>query len=412
MKAFGLTRTGDDKVLTMAVFELRPPLTAEERAEKRKLILRDSIALLSLFVITIILGVLTYSLFASFDRHRDALARRWRANGERALRTGHPQEAVQDLHSALEYAPDRRDLQIELAMALAAANRNLEAAAYFNSILDAEPGNGFIHLQLARLAAKQGNVPLAVQNYQSSLDGTWDSNGYFRRIYVRLELAGFLISRKNYAQARTELRTAASNAPDVPQLHLQIAGLMEQAQDPADALEIYRAQMRHKDAPIEAFEGAGRTAYELGRIAVAREALARAVDKRAFAAQPAATRNAVLHMLQNSTRILQLYPDPVLHVRTLAARILKDASIARARLTACFANTNAAGEMANLQSQWQQIPANLTVRALEQDPQLEQTTMSLVYDTELQTAQVCGAPTGDDALLLKIAQAPLAVLQQ
>jgi tetratricopeptide (TPR) repeat protein len=395
----------------MAVFELRPALTAEERAEKRRLILRDFAALFSLFLITVVLAVLTYSLFGSFSRHRDVLARRWRANGERAMRAGHPQEAVNALHSALEYAPDQRDLEIELAMALAAAGRNREAESYYNSLLDSQPGNGLIHLQLARLAAHEGNETLAVQHYQNALDGTWEGNGYLMRLSVRLELAGYLISRKDYSRAQTELRTAAGNAPDVPATQLQIAGLMEQAQDPADALEIYRKQMRLRGAPLEAFEGAGRTAYALGRIAVAREALARAVDNRRFASQDKAIRDSVLRMLENSVRILQLYPDPNLNVRALATRILKDTHIARARLTSCFASANAGGEMADLQSDWQQVPANISVRALEQDPQLEQTMMNLVYDTEEQTAQVCGAPSGDDALLLKIAQAPLAVLQ-
>ena len=30
--------------------------------------------------------------------------------------------------------------------------------------------------------------------------------------------------------------------------------------------------------------------------------------------------------------------------------------------------------------------------------------MKLVYDTETQTSQICGAPTGDDALLLLLAK--------
>jgi tetratricopeptide (TPR) repeat protein len=395
----------------MAVFELRQPLTAEERAEKRRLILRDLLALFGLFLITVVLALLTYSLFGSFARHRDVLARRWRANGERELKAGHPEQAIDALHSALEYAPDQRDLEIELAMALAAAGRNREATAYFNSLLETQPGSGLIHLQLARLAAREGNAALAEEHYQNALDGIWEGNGYLMRLSVRLELAGYLISRKDFARAKTELRTAAGNAPDLPATQLEIASLMEQAQDPEDALEIYRTQMRRRDAPLEAFEGAGRTAYALGRIAIAREALARAVDNRRFASQDKATRDTALKMLESSVRILQLYPDPNLNVRALATRILKDANIARARLTSCFANANAGGEMANLQSEWQQIPANVTVRALEQDPQLEQTTMSLVYDTEQQTAQICGAPSGDDALLLKIAQAPLAVLQ-
>ena len=396
----------------MAVFELRSPLSAEERSEKRKLIVRDFIALCGLFVITVVLAVFTYFLFGSFSRHRDVLARRWRANGESALKSGHPKEAVEDLRSALEYAPGNRGIEIELATALASAGRDLEATAYFNSLLETQPGNGVIHLQLARLAAKQDNAALAEEHYQRALDGTWQGDGYLRRLSVRLELAGYLISRKSYEQATTELRTSAGNAPNVPETQIEIAGLMEQAQDPADALDIYRAQMRRKDAPLEAFEGAGRTAFALGRIAYAHESLARAVVHEGFAAQSDTTRQAVRQMLADSSRILVLYPNPDLNVQARAERIANNAKIARARLAACFANTNAAGELADLQGQWQQIPANLTVRALERDPQLEQTTMRLVYDTEEQTAQLCGAPTGDDALLLKIAQAPLAVQQQ
>ena len=396
----------------MAVFELRPPLTAEERTEKRKLILRDSIALFSLFIITVILALLTYFLFGSFSRHRDVLSRRWRADGERALKSGHPKIAVDDLRSSLEYAPGHRDIEIELAMALAASGRDLEATAYFNSLLEAQPGNGLIHLQLARLAAKQGNASLAEEHYQRALDGTWQGDGYLRRLAVRMELAGYLISRKNYDQAITELRTASGNAPNVSETQIEIARLMEQAHDPADALEIYRTQMRQKDAPLEALEGGGRAAFALGRIAVARDALVRAVEHSGFARQGEATRNTVRQMLENSVRILQIYPDPYLNVQARGTRILNNQKIARTRLGWCFANTNAAGELADLQTQWQQIPARLTVRALEQDPQLEQTTMSLVYNTEEQTAQLCGAPTGDDALLLKIAQAPLAVQQQ
>ncbi|MFZ0663087.1 MAG: tetratricopeptide repeat protein [Acidobacteriaceae bacterium] len=396
----------------MAVFELRKPLSAEERSERRKLILRDSVALFTVFAITVILVVLTYFLFTSFSRHRDVLARRWRANGERAMRSGQPVQAVQALHSALEYAPDNRNIEIELAMALAASGRDLEATSYFYSLLQTQPGNGLIHLQLARLAAKQGNAPLAEQHYQRALDGTWEGDGYVRRREVRLELASYLISRNDYTRAQTELRTAAGNAPKVPEAQLTIAALMEQARDPVDALEIYRAQMRLPNAPVEAFEGAGRTAYELGRIAVARDALARAVGHRRFSAQSEAERKAVRQMLADSTRILQLYPDPNLNVRPRAERILNNSKIVRARLASCFANANAAGAMASLQNQWQQLPTPLTVRILERNPQLEQTIMSLVYNTEVQTAQVCGAPTGDDALLLKIARAPLAVQQQ
>lgn len=395
----------------MAIFELRKPLSAEERAEKRKLILRDSAALFAVFAITVILAILTYFLFASFSRHRDALARRWKADGDRAMRDGHPDRAVQALRSALQYAPDSRDTEIRLAMALAASGRDLEATSYFNTLLESQPGNGLIHLQLARIASKQGHATLAEEHYQRALDGTWQGDGYVRRREVRLELARYLISKKAYSRAQAELRTAAGNAPKVPDLQMEIAGIMEQAQDPADALSIYRDQIRLHDAPVDAFEGAGRSAYALGHITTAREALSVATEYRGFTTQSKEERDSVRGMLADAKRILELYPDPDLSVRERAARIQNNAKIARARLAACASNAAIAARLAALQAQWQQVPSRVTLRALERNPQLEQTTINLVYNTEMQTAQFCGAPTGDDALLLKIAQAPRAVPQ-
>jgi hypothetical protein len=52
------------------------------------------------------------------------------------------------------------------------------------------------------------------------------------------------------------------------------------------------------------------------------------------------------------------------------------------------------------------LPAKVSLTALENDPDLAQTQIQLIYDTEMVTQEVCGPPAGDDALLLKIAQAP------
>ena len=183
---------------------------------------------------------------------------------------------------------------------------------------------------------------------------------------------------------------------------------MEQAQDPADAFNIYSAHTRLRGASLDALEGVGRTAYSMGYITAARESLVRAVHHRGFSVQSESQQNSIRQMLANSNRILDIYPDPDLTVRARASRIENNAGIARARLTVCIAEPNAAAKLATLQAQWQQQP-RLTLRALERDPQLEQTIMNLVYATEKQTAQVCGAPTGDDAILLKLAQAPRAV---
>jgi|SRR5580698_2247580 tetratricopeptide (TPR) repeat protein len=396
----------------MAALQLRSALTPEERLQKQKLILRDSLALLSLFAIAIVLFFITYLLFHSFSVHRQQLAQRWLNRGEAALHSGQPQVAIDALRSALAYAPDDENLQIELAEALGAAGRMQEAVAYFNTLLETRPGNGQINLQLARLAARQGDEALAIQHYQAALDGTWQGDGYVRRREVRLEVSRYLIDRKRYNDAKTQLLITAGNAPEDPNIEIVVAGLLEQAHDPANALHFYRKALEHRPVQLAALLGASRAAYALSRYQQAKELLERTLNHPGFDKQPSDVQAQYRDMLSDADHILLLYPDPGLSFHARAERILNARRIAQDRLAACL-NTKTAvpQQLQTLDGQWKQLPAALHLLQLEQDPELEQTIMQLVYQTEQITSQQCSAPTGNDALLLKIAQAPEAVEQ-
>ncbi len=386
-------------------------LTPEERLARRKLIIRDAISLLTLFLITAVIFALTLLLFRSFTTHREELGQRWRSRGEKAMLSGHPNEAVDALRSALAYVPSR-DTEIELASALAAAGRTQEATVYFNTLWESAPGDGMINLQLARLNAKVGNEQLAVLHYRAALDGTWQGNGYDRRREIRLELARYLLSRHETGQARTQILIAASNAPDDPAIKIEIAGLLEQANDPQNALDLYRALAARKLAPLAALEGAGRTAFVLGRYRVAAEYLGRALAGSQAASLPDNEKMADRDMLDTSLHILLLYPAYTLTPRDRAARVLAAKGIGRNRLVDCATTSAAApSQLAPLVTRWEQLPPRLTVLDLEQNPDLEQSTMQLVYDTETLSTQICGPASGDDALLLRIARNPNAVEQ-
>lgn len=397
----------------MAVFALRSLLTVEERQLKRKLILRDVMALLSLFAITAAIAFVTYFLFNSFSRRRYELAQTWLTRGDNAIAKGQPQNAVNAYRSALEYDPGRPKTEIKLAMALSAAGRIEEAISYFNSLLETEPGNGLINLELARLAARQGDESRAVEYYQRALDGRWQGDGYERRRMVRLELAGYLIDRKDYSKARPQLLIAAGNAPDVPTIKLQIAGLMEKADDLADALEIYRNVAEEKPNPIEALEGASRVAFALGRLQLARSYLEKVISHPDFGSLPHSVQSNNHEMLAQVRQTLDLFPGTELPAKERARRILHIADLSRAQLGSCAATgPTYSASLADLTTKWQQIPAKAAPSLLAQDPQLEQTIMQLTFETEKRSAAVCGGGGGEDALLLKIAQSPSGVEQQ
>ncbi len=396
----------------MATMHAGTILTPEERLARRRLILRDAVSLISLFLITAILFILTLLLFRSFTSHRQELGARWKTRGEAALHAGHPEIAIDDLRSALAYVPSR-DTEIELATALADAGKTQEATVYFTTLWESAPGDGTINLQLARLAAKEGNESQALFHYQSALDGTWQGNGYDRRREVRLELARYLISRREFNPARTQLLIAAGNAPDNPAIKLKIAGLLEQATAIQDALGLYRSITALRNPPVAALLGAGRTAFALGMYRVAADSLGRALATPLDAQVPENEKVTARNMLDTAQNILLLYPAFDLAPWNRAERILAIERTARQRLTDCASSNPAAPpKLAGLVSRWDQLPPQLTRHQLEQQPPLEQTITQLVWDTETLTAGVCGPPAGNDALLLRIAQHPAAVEQE
>jgi len=118
-------------------------------------------------------------------------------------------------------------------------------------------------------------------------------------------------------------------------------------------------------------------------------------------------------MLDTSRHILLLYPAFDLAPRVRAERVLAVRDLARQRLTACSSSSpSAPPKLAAVVTRWDQLPAELTVGKLEQQPDVEQSILQLAWDTETLTAQVCGPPSGDDALLLRIARNPAAVEQE
>jgi Flp pilus assembly protein TadD len=437
----------------MSFFALKSPLSAADRIERRRLIFSDTLSLVTLFAITASLAILTNYLYQSYASHQVSLGARWLQRGEQALRDNKPQAAIDALSSALAYAPNDRSTAIKLAEALASAGRVREATVYFNALLESQQGNGLINLQLARLAAREGNESQAIEDFQKAIYGNWEGDGYVRRREVRFELIHYLIANHRLDQARSELLVASGNAPaDDISVQLEIARTMEQAQDPSDAFHVYRTILHHHPSLREALDGAGRTAFQLGRYLEAKRYLARALELPATEADSDESAVAALQksrdQLSEASRILALSPSSRLNPHERDARILTARKLAMARLTTCVnakaaapatpsaapapkvssnplqnlasrftrqpskpagnqaATPPAVDPLQGLVERWQKLPTKVSSAELAKDPELAETQIQLIYDTELVTQQVCGAPSGDDALLLKIAQAP------
>ena len=429
----------------------------EVRGRRRSLILRDALAFLGLVLITVALFAVTLFLFRSFSAHRLEMAQRWYARGTAALAAGRASDAVGALQTALSYAPAERDYQLSLAEALEQAGKTDEAFAYFSNLWEAEPGDGLLNLQLARLSVKKqeeeeqrlasegqkkgilrrGNLAGtnqeaqaqsdAVRYYHASIYGTWEGNGVERRRDVRLELVRYLLAHKNPGAARNELLIAAGNYGDDPALEMTAAPLMAEAGDASSALEIYERVLKMKPEDLAALEGAAETASTIGRYATAQR-YAKKARKVAEANEDRAAMAKMSAVLGQAERILELVPSENLTDEERIGRILRARTLAENRLNGCYAQFATLGKvpgaLQQLEDKWREDAKAPAVAPARQDRELElraaqvraledamrrndarqRSEMEMIFSTETALNDICGAPAGDDALLEVIAK--------
>ncbi|WP_353068267.1 hypothetical protein RBB75_12530 [Tunturibacter empetritectus] len=388
--------------------------TEDYSSLKRKLILRDSLTFFSLLLVTIVLFLMTFFLFRSFTSHREELAQRWSARGQAAINAGHPDQAIVALRTALSYAPGQRSYELLLAQALGDAGHTEESFNYFLGLWETQPGDGFINLSLARLAAKKNDVQAAINYYRASIYGTWEGDGTLRRREVRLELSQYLIAHQDLSIARTELLIAGGNAPEDIPLSLTLAQLLEQAQAPRDALTYYRKVLAHEPKNQLALQSAARLEYDSGHFDEAHRLMEQSIHQQeASAATHETITPSDKEMLEDSARILELAPLKKLPNNERVTRILEARTLAKKRFDACSTQLPVASGMSSplqdLAAKWLTQDATSNRAALLNDPTQQDATMQLVFDTETQTSKICGPPTGDDALLLQLAKFPKAM---
>lgn len=394
------------------------PLTPAERNLRRKLIVHDTFSLLALTAISICIAVLTYFFFHSFREHRRVLEKRWFARGQQSLAAGNPKYAVEDFRSALSLSAANPKYELALAEALAAANRNEEAYAYFSALHDTQPGDGFLNLQLARLAVKRDDPAQAINFYRSALTGLWYGQGTTQRFQIRLELAKYLMSLGRNDDAQGDLLAAEGNSLDNPAELFQVAALLEQAGDPSDAWIAYRRVELHTAATpsqvLKSLQAEANVSVAMGQYKRAAESLVRytAKAKQHPGASTPKEKQAVAQQLNQLQRLLLLIPFNALSPSKHAERILLGANIAHKRYSNCVAHIQPqdvsgdnAATLSALGTQWAQL-GPLNAGDLVGHVPLQQTLLAWTNQTEILTAELCGAPTGDDALLLQLGQTP------
>lgn len=358
------------------------------------------LAILSVMVVVFFLFVA--GLSRAYYTQRQSLGSRWFNRGVADLKAERFAPAVMEFRTALLYSRDNFDYQMNLAEALVGSKHTGEASAYLLNLWEREPDNGLVNLELARIAAQQGQFKEANRYYHDAVYAAWPSDEENLRHQARLELIELLLHVKDKAQAQAELIALSENIGDDPAQQEQIGDLFLRAQDYERALAAYRISLKsdkHNEADLA---GAGYAGFQLGRYAEAQHYL-----QAALAYDPKDTASASL--LKTTELVLRM--DPYRRPITSAerARIVKQAfDIAGARLKTCAiprsAPTTTNSSPLSLNDEWAAAKARVTEPRLRADSDLVDSTMDLVFRIERQTSILCGTPTGEDMALLLIAK--------
>lgn len=355
-------------------------------------IIRREIVLLVILAVAAVPTYLLTRKLADLNRARNAhIAAYWYRLGQRQLSEGKPEEAIASLREATANDRDNRGFTFALAQALGATNRNDEARLALLRLRESAPESPQINLQLARLAARNHDLPEAIRYYHHALYGLWTGEKIDeKRRQVRFELTRLLLDHKDRSRALAELLVLASDAPRTAPAQAQLGGLFMEAGDARNALLHFAQAARLDGENAAALAGAGEAAFRIGDYKTAQSYLARAVAQNQSAAR--ATE------LLDLTRMIQS-SDP------LAAHLPRSEQVRRLTAAMTQALTRAqqcpSSESDSFRLQAGTMLPKITPENLREDPELLVAGAELVFQFEEKSSQTCGAPAGlDQALLL------------
>ena len=366
-------------------------------------VVRREIAILILVSVAAVPTYLVTRSVAAWNRRTDTrIADEWYRRGQQQLREGDTDAATESLRRASVRDRDNQKIALALAQILAARNRDGEARTALLRLSGTSPSDPEVHLELARLSARGGNVPDALLHYHEALNGRpsgMDAEGQSRRI--RMELVRFLLDHHERGRALSELLVLAADTPSDAASHVEVGRLFLEAGDVARSLGQFVEASRLDKSSGPAFTGAGEASFLLGDYSSARRYLERAVEK-----NPGASKSAEL---LETTRLIQSANPlaPRLPSGERTKRLLAGLDQVERRLDSCLGPQS--GLPASQRSDLEQLRAELgsmrsalDAKSRKRDPDLLQDGAELIFRIEEVASRSCGEPTGLDLALLLI----------
>ncbi len=356
---------------------------------------RDILLIAALVSCTVGLFFITRAVASQERKLDDRVAATWYQEGQRQLSSRAVEGAIDSFRKATANDRDNRTYMLALADALIAANHTAEGQQALNRLRESNPNDAEVNLQLARLAAKTGNIQDVVRYYHGALDGLLTGPQVVeRRRQIRVEMIRFLLDHNARNRALSELLVLDADLPNTAASHTQVAELFLEAGDAQHAWNDFYQSIRIDGHDTAAIAGAGEAAFQLGDYEKARRYLE---DLAADGKESPR----VVHLL--SIVRAASSDDPMashLTVQERRQRLLTDFDHSLQRLDQCTGRLSGDTESEALKAEAMSMRPKLSSSKLFSDPGLLSSALKLIYRIETNTAGCKEATDLDEALLL------------
>jgi tetratricopeptide (TPR) repeat protein len=373
-----------------------------ERCAQRsvfRLVRREVVLLTFLSILAVVVYLGTRALANSNQTLKEKIAATWFREGQQDLRQGRANDAVAAFRKAAVNDYRNRVYLLSLAKALEAAHRDNEGWELLLQLRESVPENPEINVELARISAREKNVPDALRYYHNALYGIWTGEDVDKqRQDIRRELINFLVSQNAKEQALAETVALAAHLPGTLAAHLELGTLFSRVDDSPNALQEYTWVLRREPRNQIAIRGAGEAAFKMANYAQAKRHLNALAEPDSKAKE----------MLETARLVVE--SDP------LAPRLSEQESIRRARddidgikdrMEQCLAQRISGSAIPPFQDAMNKLTAQMQILTGAQkhpDPSAISSSIEVIYNAENLVSTLCGPLTGQDSALLLLAQ--------
>lgn len=361
---------------------------------------REPASLVLLSGLLIVFFTFVTGLSRIYFSQQQSLAVRWSSRGQADLSAHNYQPAVDELRAALRYSRDDHDYQLGLAEALIGLGKTDEAETYLVNLWAEQPENGRVNLDLARVAARDGQTQRAQRYYHNAIYANWPGDQEEEIRQARIELIEYLLRIKSNAQAESELISLQVYLGDDTKDQSRLGDLFMQAGDNEHALAAYRMSLKAEPHDAVALAGAGNAAFALGRYSTA---LHYFEQRLSLVPKDDQSRD----KMAMAELVLKMDPfRPQIPVAERDRAVVDDFAIAGDRLKSCTAagGSPSSDPKKNLQQTWDDLKRQVTLNGLRRNPDMVNATMATVFAIERQANAHCGGPSNADTALLLISK--------